>query len=108
MDALRTSSMAWKYTEFNERFTNELKSFKQDLLDKIPSKRIEMTESHINNILLHRNPIWKENVNFFTDTGNESKIFSVESIKTHCAKFFTELSKWEIINLFHTKLSNAN
>ena len=44
MDALRTSSMAGKYTEFNERFTNELKSFKQELLDKIPSKRIELTE----------------------------------------------------------------
>lgn len=44
MDALRTSSMAGKYTEFNDRFTNELKSFRQELLDKIPSKRIELTE----------------------------------------------------------------
>jgi len=44
LEALRISAMAGKYTEFNERFISELKTFKQEILDKIPSKRTELFE----------------------------------------------------------------
>jgi hypothetical protein len=47
VEAIKLSSMAGKYTEFNERFTNELNSFKQEIIDKIPSKRTELFDLEV-------------------------------------------------------------
>jgi hypothetical protein len=44
MNALRESSMAGKYGEFNKRLTDELTALKNDTLDKLTSKQAELHE----------------------------------------------------------------